>query len=140
VPSRHGKGWRSRWTDEHGSRHSRTFKYRRNAEALERRMKAQTEEVVAGLRAGLPPVRTFDELCDDCLSTRALQKRSAKHDKSIVDAHLRREFGAMKVWDIGAKQVGEFVKRRNHLDRKTVWNHLASVPNDSRDSPPYADA
>lgn len=59
MPSKHGKGWRARWTDEHGKRQSESFKYRRHAEQFERTKKAQTEQVHRGLRRAAP-VATVD--------------------------------------------------------------------------------
>jgi hypothetical protein len=75
MPSRHGNGWRARWSDEHGKRHSRTFRKHRDAEAFERRKKAETEEITHGLRAAVPVARSFGSLCDYWVEHRASRKR-----------------------------------------------------------------
>jgi hypothetical protein len=124
VPSRHGKGWRPRWVDEHGDRQSRVFKYRRDAEAFERRMKTQVQEVQAGLRAALPLPRTFDDLCDEWESTRALQKRSTKHDRSIIRAHLRPAFTGLKLSDLKA-HVSRCATTKSHL--APIWLERATL-------------
>ena len=76
MPSKHGKGWRARWVDQHGERHSQTFTYKRDAEAFEHRKKAEAEEVRHGLRAERPASHSFGELCDYWIENRASRKRS----------------------------------------------------------------
>jgi len=124
VSSWHGRAHRARWTDEHGKRQSRTFHHKRDADLFEQRMKVRVQEVRHGLRAALPVDRPFDELCDTWLKNRASQKRSEKHDKSIIRAHLRPALGKLKVRDVGVEAVDRFVRERSHLDKKTVGNHL----------------
>lgn len=124
MPNKHGTGWRARWVDEHGKRQSLTFRYRRDAELCERRKKAEVEEVVRGLRVGLPPDRTFDDVCDYWITNRVPQKRSGNHDESIIKCHLRPAFGVLLVRHLNVEHVDRFVVARAHLNRKTVANHL----------------
>jgi hypothetical protein len=124
MPSKHGKGWRARWLDEHGERHSRTFRFHRDAEAFERRKKAESEEVTSGLRAARPVPRSFGSLCDYWIENRASQKRSKIHDESIIRSHLRPVFGVLNVGDVQLAQVDRFVHDRAHLSPKTISNVL----------------
>lgn len=124
MPSKHGKGWRARWTDEHDRRHSKTFRFRRDAEAFERRKKAETEEIVGGLRAERPIPRPFAALCDYWIENRASQKRSRKHDESIIRKHLRPAFASVDVTALGVSDVDRFVRERPTLGRKTLANVL----------------
>lgn len=124
MPSKHGKGWRARWLDEHGERHSRTFRFHRDAEAFERRKKAESEEVTSGIRAARPVPRSFGSLCDYWLENRASQKRSKIHDESIIRSHLRPVFGVLNVGDVQLMQVDRFVRDRAHLSPKTISNVL----------------
>ncbi len=123
MPSKHGKGWRARWIDEHGKRQSESFKYRRDAEQFERTKKAETEQVHRGLRRAAPVDRTFRELKDYWLANRVPAKRSGEHDASIINAHLK-EFDDELLRDIGVATVDRFVVTRAHLDKKTLSNIL----------------
>lgn len=124
MPSKHGNGWRARWVDEHGKRHSRNFKFKRDAETFERRKKAETDQVVHGLRAALPVPRPFAALCDYWVANRAAQKRSGKHDESIIRKHLRPALGDVDVRSIGVEHVDRFTRDRSHLSHKTLANVL----------------
>lgn len=124
MPNKHGNGWRARWVDEHGKRQSTTFRYRRDAELCERRKKGEIEEIVRGLRVGLPPDRTVGDLCDYWITNRVPQKRSGNHDESIIKCHLRPAFGDLLVRQFNVEHVDRFVVARAHLNRKTVANHL----------------
>jgi hypothetical protein len=95
MPSQHGDGWSARWNDHEGKRRRMTFRFKRDAEAYERRMKGEQEEIRRGLR-GLPPTpKPFEALCTYWLENRASQKRSGNHDESIIRAHLRPAFGGL---------------------------------------------
>ena len=50
MPSQHGDGWSARWNDHEGKRRRMTFRFKRDAEAYERKMKGEQEESPA------PPV------------------------------------------------------------------------------------
>lgn len=45
MPSRHREGWSARWTDHEGKRRRTTFRFKRDAEAYERKMKGEQEEI-----------------------------------------------------------------------------------------------
>lgn len=124
MPSRHGDGWSARWTDETGSRRRETFRLRKDADAFERRKKIEAEERRSGLRPPSPPTKTFGDLCDRWVETRASQKRSGKHDESIIRAHLRPVFGAVRLIEFGTAHVDAFVVSRAGLSAKTVHNHI----------------
>ena len=125
MPSKHGKGWRARWIDQRGKRHSETFTRQRDAEKFEHRKKAEAEEIGCGLRAEKPVRRSFDQLCDYWIVNRASQKRSRIHDESIIRKHLRTAFAGPSVGDVGVAEVDHFVGGRAHLSPKTVANLLA---------------
>jgi integrase len=124
MPSKHGKGWRARWIDQHGERHSQTFRLKRDAESFEHRKKAEAEEIARGVRAELPPARSFGQLCDYWLENRASQKRSKIHDESIIRKHLRPAFGALSLVGLGVAEVDRFVVERALLSPKTIANLL----------------
>ena len=89
MPSQHGDGWSARWTDHEGKRRRMTFRFKRDAEAYERKMKGEQEEIRRGLRGLPPPPKPFESICSYWLEHRASQKRSGNHDESIIRAHLR---------------------------------------------------
>jgi integrase len=124
MPSKHGKGWRARWIDQHGKRHSQTFTRQRDAEKFEHRKKAEAEEIACGLRAEKPVEHAFGELCDYWIANRASRKRSKIHDESIIRKHLRTAFGPLHVSEVGAEAVDRFVGERAHLSPKTIGNLL----------------
>ncbi|MCL2724812.1 MAG: site-specific integrase [Polyangiaceae bacterium] len=124
MASRHGKAYRARWTDEHGERQSECFHFKRDADLFQLRKKAEVEEIKNGLRAGLPPKHTFDELANYWLEKRAVRKRSKKDDESIIRKHLRPTFGKLNVRDIGVEDVDDYINARDHLTEKTLANHV----------------
>lgn len=124
MPSQHGDGWSARWTDHEGKRRRTTFRFKRDAEAYERKMKGEQEEIRRGLR-GLPPAaKPFEAICTYWVENRASQKRSGPHDESIIRAHLRPAFGALMLHEISVVHIDKFIVERAHLNKKTVANHL----------------
>lgn len=113
-----------RFTDEAGRRVRRTFDSRADAALALAQEKARVEEVKRGLRSPAPPDKSFGEICDYWLESRAPQKRSRIHDESIIRRHLRPALGDVRLRDLGVAQVDRFVAERAHLDRKTIANHL----------------
>jgi len=101
-----------------------TFRRWRDAEAYERKMKSEQEEISRGLRGLPPPPKPFEAICSYWMANRASQKRSGFHDESIIRAHLRPAFGAFMLHEIGVVQIDKFVVDRSHLNKKTVANHL----------------
>jgi hypothetical protein len=63
MPSRHRQGWSARWKDHEGKRRRMTFRFRRDAEMYERKMKGEQEEIRRGLRGLPPPPKPFEDLC-----------------------------------------------------------------------------
>src|SRR5271167_4414870 len=124
MPSQHGDGWSARWNDHEGKRRRMTFRFKRDAEMYERKMKGEQEEIRRGLRGLPPPPKPFEALCGYWLTNRASQKRSGHHDESIIRAHLRPAFGAFTLHEIGVEQIDRFIVDRSHLNKKTVNNHL----------------
>jgi integrase len=124
MPSQHGDGWSARWTDHEGKRRRMTFRFKRDAEAYERKMKGEQEEIRRGLRGLPPPAKPFEAICTYWLEHRASQKRSGHHDESIIRAHLRPTFGSFALHEIGVAQIDKFILDRAHLNKKTVANHL----------------
>jgi len=124
MPIRHRTKWRIRWTDEHGNRNSEAFEEHRDALFQLRAREREVEEILRGLKLGLPADKTFNDLCDYWIRNRAPQKRSGNHDESIIRAHLRPAFGPVHIRNLGVAQVDEFKAQRMRLDPKTVSNHL----------------
>jgi integrase len=124
MPSQHGDGWSARWKDHEGKRRRMTFRFKRDAEMYERKMKGEQEEIRRGLRGLPPPPKPFEALCGYWLTNRASQKRSGSHDESIIRAHLRPAFGAFMLHEIGVQQIDRFIVDRSHLNKKTINNHL----------------
>lgn len=124
MPSKHGDSWSARWSDQAGKRRRMSFRFKRDAEAYERKMKGEQEEIRRGLRAAPPPPTSFETLCTYWLEHRAVQKRSGRHDESMIRAHLRPNFGSLMLHEIGVAQIDQFVVARAHLNKKTVANQL----------------
>lgn len=123
-PIKHTGKWRIRPLDADGHRTSEVFDtYNDAAHALRQREIAR-EEIRSGRRRRPPPDRSFNDLCDYWLEHRAVQKRSEKHDKSIIRAHLRPAFGALRLCDLGVERADRFVNERKHLGEKTIGNIL----------------
>jgi hypothetical protein len=85
--------WRARWLDATGKLRSKNFDDHRSAATHENQMKAEADEIRRGLRSPAPPRRTFDQLCDEWLATRAKRKRSAADDISVSSATCGRASG-----------------------------------------------
>lgn len=124
MSSRHREGWSARWTDHEGKRRRMTFRFKRDAEAYERKMKGEQEEIRRGLRGLPPPPKPFEAICTYWIDHRAVQKRSGHHDESIIRAHLRPAFGALMLHEIGTIHFDKFAVERQHLTKKTIANHL----------------
>ncbi len=62
MPSHHRQGWSARWKDHEGKRRRMTFRFKRDAEAYERKMKGEQEEIRRGLRGAPAPRKSFEEL------------------------------------------------------------------------------
>jgi integrase len=123
MSSKHGKGYRARWTDEKGERQSRCFRFKRDADLFEMRKKAEVEEIGAGIRAEKPCKRSFSEACDLWLVARS-KKRSAKDDRSIINKHLRPFIGNKACDEIDESDGDTYANEHDDLSEKTVGNHI----------------
>jgi integrase len=135
-PIKHRGKWRIRWFDATGKRQSEVHDTFKQAAHALRVHEVETADIRAGLRPPTPADRTFDQLCDYWLEHRATQKRSGEHDRSIIRAHLRPAFGALRIRDVTVEEGDRFVRERRHLDKKTIANHvtlLISMLNLARD-------
>lgn len=123
-PIKHRGKWRIRWTDQNGRRHSEVFEDHCDAVFSLRAREQDVSEILRGLKLGVTPDKTFAEVCDYWIAHRAPQKRSRKHDESIIRCHLRPTFGSLLVKDLGVESVDRFVGALGRLDRKTISNVL----------------
>ena len=88
-PVRHRSKWRIRWVDADGVRHSEVYKERRDAEYRLRQQKLAVEDVRRGVLLPTPPDKTFGQLCDYWLETRAKRKRSGPSLNSLANLRPR---------------------------------------------------
>jgi integrase len=116
--------WRIRWIDEHDERQSAVFGTYKEAEYQLGLRRVEAEERRRGLRAAAVEPRRFDAICTYWLEKRAVRKRSQADDESIIKRHLRPAFGHLRLGDVGVEAVDGFVVERDHLNPKTVANHL----------------
>lgn len=122
-PVRQRDKWRVRWFDENNVRRSAVYDDYKVAQRELSRHIVEVEEIRRGVRLA-PVEKTFAELCDYWVEKKAVQKRSGSHDESIIRAHLRPSFGALQLRRVGIEHVDAFVVARQHLNKKTVHNHL----------------
>ncbi|MEM9113956.1 MAG: tyrosine-type recombinase/integrase [Myxococcota bacterium] len=120
-PTKHGSGWRIRWTDAEGARRSETHdKYDDAHFALQRHLVAKGE-ARRGLRKTGLPSKTFDDICDLWIETRVPGKRSGKKDVEFIRNDLRPAFGGMKLVDIRHQDIERFkVERLDRLSKKSI--------------------
>ena len=123
-PTRHRDKWRIRWVDHMGRRRSEVYERHDDAEIAVHRHQLETAEVRRGHRSPITAGKSFDEMCDYWLATRASRKRSEKDDRSMIERHLRPAFGTLRLSNIRVSQVDAFVAERSHLSPKTVNNQL----------------
>lgn len=142
-PTRHGKKWRIRPVDENGKRLSLTFDTFKEAKEqlhfyeCQRAEAIQTQAPNAGpsvdsieeikelLGAPKYPDKTFRELCDMWPErNRAIRKRTARDDQSIIRAHLLPAFGNLLIRNISIEKINQFKGARDHLSPKTLNNHI----------------
>lgn len=122
-PVRQRNKWRIRWLDENDVRQSAVYDdYKEAQKELSRRL-VEVDEIRRGVRLA-PVSKTFGDLCDYWVENKAAVKRSGDHDKSIIKCHLRPAFGPVQLRRLGVEQVDAFVVSHQHLDKKTVHNHL----------------
>lgn len=118
-PTKHYKGWRIRWTDADGERHSEVYAKYDDAAFKLKEHEHQVAEVIRGLRLPDPPPRTFDEIAEYWMKTRGAAKRSRVHDESILRAHLRPAFSGKLLTAITKVELDEFCASKLHLHPNT---------------------
>lgn len=123
-PRKHYNGYRARWTDEHGRRHSETCPTFAEAMSVQRARESQVDEIKRGIRSPRIADRKFDALCDYWLTKRAPLKRSGKDDESIIRRHLRPFYAGKPLTAIGTATIDEYKATHAALNAKTVANHL----------------
>jgi len=127
MPYRHYGKWRARWLDENGAQQSAVFDDFKSADLHEKKKKSEAGEIKRGTLPVCAPDKTFGELCDCWLASRALRKRSKKDDESMIRVHLRPAFGEMKLRDIGTEDIDAYANEKidvSGLSEKTTHNHL----------------
>ncbi len=124
APRKHGDRWQINWHDAAGKRRYRTFRTKKEASRALHHLNAEAEAIRAGVQAAPPEPHTFDELADYWMKHRASRKRSSKDDKSIIERHLRPNFGAMNLVDINIAHVDAMRSGLLHLSPKTRHNIL----------------
>jgi len=123
-PTKHRGKWRIRWTDHAGKRQSEVYERYKDAEQALRRHQLEVDEVRGGARLPVVRGKTFNDLCDYWLATRAKEKRSQKDDRSIIECHLRPAFGRVQLASLHVSLVDRFKGDQAHLAPHTVANHL----------------
>ena len=125
APQKFRDGWRIRWIGATGRRSSEVYASRKDAQFKLDAHLLEVEQVKRGLKGLAVPDKTFAQLCDHWLATRATRKRSAKDDESIIDARLRPFFNTRKLTDLTLDHVDAFVAEwRDERSDKTVNNYL----------------
>jgi integrase len=98
-----------------------------DARALLLAREHEVELIKRGLAAPRTLDKTFAELCDYWLTTRAGRKRSIDTDESMIRRHLRPFFGHMKLMAITLEQVDRYRATLGSLSLKTQVNHLTLI-------------
>ena len=123
-PIKHGNGYRIRWTDENGKRHSKTYPTLKDANFWLKQKQFEVEQVKRGLRQPAPEKRLFSEICDLWLKNRTSLKRSPRDDQLCIRNHLLPIFGSKYIDSINPQDVEEYKLEKSHLKPKTIHNHL----------------
>ena len=123
-PQRYRDGWRIRWTDHTGERQCRVFPQFAPADVFLKERVNEASRIRAHLQPAPPEPRTFGEVCDAWIANRAVFKRSAKDDKSMIETHLRPAFGKTPLHALGVTDVERFRVDRASKAPKTIHNLL----------------
>ncbi len=115
--------WRIRWPDGAGRYKSATYDSHNDAMAAIHKSLVEVHEFKLGLRPAPPPKKTFQELADSWLTTRALHKRSKDADVSRLRAHLTPVFGKLPLQEITYARIEQFKAERAGLAAATL-RHL----------------
>ncbi len=123
-PTKHYGMWRIRWVDENRGRHSEVYEKREDAVFKLREHEQRVAEIKRGHRLPDPPPKSFDDVADHWLKTRAATKRSRACDESIIRAHLRPAFTGMQLAAIGKLVLDGFCASKAHLHKNTQHHIL----------------
>ena len=108
-----------------GKRGSEVYANRKDAQFKLDEHLLEVEQVRRGLKGLAVPDKTFAQLCDHWLATRATRKRSAKDDESIIDSRLRPFFATRKLTELTLDHVDAFIAEwREDRSDKTINNYL----------------
>lgn len=119
-----GHKFRLRWTDDDGKPHGTTFARREDAEFHKRTIEVDKLGRKLGYSNVTIPEMPFRLLCEEWLKTRAPQKRSAHHDRSVISFHLLPHFQSISISKINQRSADHYQVHKTHLAVKTVHNHL----------------
>ncbi len=124
-PVYHYGKWRIRWTDEVGRRRSRNFHDQDTAALALKKVEVEVEERRRGLRPPEREAKTGRDAFEYWRRHRAPEKRSQQDDLSILK-QLEPVFGRLPLNDTSAwvVAVDQYKARKDHLNKKTVANHL----------------
>ncbi|MBI2374739.1 MAG: site-specific integrase [Deltaproteobacteria bacterium] len=122
-----------RWLDAQGVRRAKSFASLKEARDYVKSGVQRDQPDSGGksdpddskLAVASAPPKTFGELCDEWLTTRAVMKRSRATDESFIKVHLRPRWGAQPLREIvWSREVEHFKVARHDLSNKTVNNIL----------------
>jgi integrase len=116
--------WRVRWLDVDGNRQSATFSSHNDAKAALAKAQAEAEAIREGSKPKPPPVKTFAELADHWMATRALHKRSIKDDESVLKVHLKPAFAAVELRSITYERIEAYKATKIKCAPQTLRHQL----------------
>jgi len=119
-----GNRYRARYSNELGERQGKYFDSKKEAKQWLIQKMAEVEKIKSGLIEPVMPVKTCDELFDYYLEHHSANKKNPKDDESIVRAHLRSEFGDLRIDEINQEHIDRYVANCKHLSKKTIHNHI----------------
>ena len=115
--------WRIRWIDANGDRRSSTHDSHNDAKAALAKAHTVVNAVRSGETRAPPPRKTFADLSEHWMATRALHKRSAETDTSRLRAHLTPAFGKLDLQEITYARIEAFKAERAQMAKQTL-RHL----------------
>ncbi len=116
--------WRIQWKDYQGIRRSSVFHRYADAEKALRRYQVESDQIRSGVIPTPLPQRSFTDLSELWLATRAKQKRSGEHDECILRVNLLPHFKNLPIDAITQSTVDEYINQKRSLSVKTVHNHI----------------
>ncbi len=104
--------WQVRWYDALGQRKSKSFDSYNDAQRATHRLMSEVHDAKQGLVPAPPPKKTFADLTESWMTTRALHKRSIDSDVSRLRAHLTPAFGKLDLQEITYARIEAFKAER----------------------------